>query len=144
MRNPQRVVRIVVVLAIVAGFGLLFRPATAQVKKGKTRSATTKQLMKGLVGSNCGALAKALKAETPDWEAIGLHAALLNESGHVLMADGRCPDGEWAGGAKTVQKCSVVVLAKVEAKDIEGARGAFKALTGGCGQCHKKHKPKKK
>ena len=129
---------------IVAGFALSFESASAQITKGKTRAATTKQLMKGLVAANCGALGKALKAEETDWDEIALRAALLNEGGHLLMADGRCPDGEWAEGAKTVQKCSVVILKKVEAKDKEGVQSAFKALTsGGCATCHKAHKPKK-
>lgn len=143
MKNV-RLVGIGVLLVAVASVGLLFDSASAQ-KKGKTREATTHQLMKGFVSVNCGALGKALKAEKTDWDEIALRAALLNEAGHILMADGRCPDGDWAKGAKTVQGCSKVLLAKVEEKDLEGAKSAFGALTkGGCAVCHKAHRPKKK
>jgi hypothetical protein len=120
--------------------------AMAQVKKGKTRPLETKQLMSGLVFPNCKGLGAGLKkgpADDKAWAALATQAALLNESGHILMADGRCPDGEWAGAAKTLQECSAVVLKKIEAKDAEGAQGAFKAMTGACAACHKKHKPKK-
>jgi len=135
---------VVMVFAVVLSFSspgtTSLTLATAAQKKGKTREATTKQLMKGLVASNCGALKKALDAG--DAEKAALHAALLNEAGHILMADGRCPSGDWAKGAKTLQGCSKVILAKLKEKDVAGAQAAFKALTGGCGACHKAHKGK--
>ncbi len=117
--------------------------AVGQVKKGKTRPLLTKQLMSGLVQPNCKGLGGDLKKAPADdkaWEALATKAALLNEAGHILMADGRCPDGDWAGAAKTLQKGSGVLLEKIEAKDVEGARGAFKAMTGACAACHKAHK----
>ncbi len=121
-------------------------PARGQVTKGKTRAAMTKQLMAGLVRPNCGALGKGLKGGPADdeaWEKLATNAALLNEAGHVLMADGRCPDGDWAGAAKTLQQCSAVVLEKIAEKDAAGAQNAFKALTQSCAACHKAHKKKK-
>ncbi|MCH7747207.1 MAG: hypothetical protein IH939_03835 [Acidobacteria bacterium] len=83
------------VAAAIACLGLLLGPASAQKKK-KTRIATTHQLMEGLVFANCKALGGELKKEKTNFKAIAMRAALLNEAGHVLMADGRCPDGEWA------------------------------------------------
>ena len=83
--------------------------ATAQIKKGKTRPLTTKQLMSGLVQPNCKSLGGGLKEAPADdkaWETLATNAALLNEAGYVLMADGRCPDGDWAKAAKTLQDCS--------------------------------------
>ena len=117
--------------------------AIAQVKKGKSRPLLTKQLMGGMVQPNCKGLGAGLK-EVPSsdkaWEELATKAALLNESGHILMADGRCPDGVWAGAAKTLRECSAVVLEKIEEKDAEGAQGAFQALTKACAACHKAHK----
>lgn len=137
MKKTFMATMIVVACAVLVNFHSL--KATAQ-KKGKTREATTKQLMKGLVAANCGALKKALDAGEADKAA--LCAAMLNEAGHILMADDRCPSGDWASGAETLQGCSKVVLAKLKAKDIAGAQAAFKALTGGCAACHKAHKGK--
>ena len=122
----------------------MFSVATiAQVKKGKTRPLLTKQLMGGLVQPNCKGLGAGLKEAPADdkaWEALATKAALLNEAGHILMADGRCPDADWAGAAKTLQECSAVVLKKIDAKDAEGAQKAFQALTKSCAACHKAHK----
>lgn len=138
MRNAKLAGIGAVVVALAAA-GLLLQPAEAQKKKKtKVRVADAHYLMEGIVASNCGALKKALAAE--DWKKIAFHNAMLNEGGHVLMADGRCPDAEWAKGAKTLQECSKVLAGKVKDKDLEGARSAFKALTKGCGTCHKKHK----
>ncbi|MBP88637.1 MAG: hypothetical protein CMJ64_18305 [Planctomycetaceae bacterium] len=119
--------------------------AIAQVKKGKTRPLLTKQLMGGLVQPNCKDLGAGLKKAPADdkaWAALATKAALLNEASYILMADGRCPDGVWAGATKTLQECSDVVLKKIEAKDAEGAQGAFQAMTKACAACHKAHKKK--
>ena len=115
----------------------------AQVKKGKTRAATTKQLMGALVKANCAALGEALKSAPADdqaWDDLATKAALLNEAGYLLMDDGRCPDGVWAGASKTLQTGAAEVLAKVEAKDHAGAQAAFQNVTKSCGECHKAHK----
>lgn len=122
---------------------LLTVGVSAQVKSGKTRPLTTKQLMGGLVRPNCAGLGKALKEKPADdkaWAALATKAALLNESSHILMADGRCPDADWKGACDTLRECSGVVLTKIEAKDLEGANKAFAAMTKACAACHSKHK----
>ncbi|HJN12972.1 MAG TPA: hypothetical protein QF564_30120 [Pirellulaceae bacterium] len=137
---------LIAVVPMLAVTLLLTMGVNAQVKKGKERPLQTKNLMKGVVRANCGALKKALDAGPADdkaWAAVVLHAELLNECSHILMADGRCPDGAWAGAAKTLGGCSAVVLAKAEAKDVDGAKSAFGAMTKACGACHSKHKKKK-
>jgi cytochrome c556 len=136
----KKVLLVVAVLVAVAGISVV---ATAQVKKGKTRAASTKQLMSGIVQVNCAALGKGTKdAPTDDkgWAALATNAALLNEAGYLLMDDGRCPDGDWAGAAKAMQTGSAAVLAKIEAKDLEGAAAEFKKVTESCAACHKVHK----
>ncbi len=144
MKNV-RVVGCLFLAAAVAAGALQLTTAEGNQKKEKKRIATTKQLMKGIVGPNCGALGKALKADSADWDEIALRTALLNEAGHVLMADGRCPDGEWAKAAKAIQQNSKELDAAVKDKNLEAAKKAFGALTkGGCAVCHKAHKGKKK
>jgi hypothetical protein len=66
----------------------------AQVKKGKSRSAETKYLMRGIVASHCGSAANLVKTEPANdkaWDALACHASVLNELSYVLMDDGRCP-----------------------------------------------------
>ena len=117
-------------------------PAEGKVTKGESRPLKTKTLMGHVVRPNCGAVGKGLKAEEVDWDALLANAELLNECGHILMADGRCPDKTWADAAKTLQGCSAVLAEKIAAKDAEGAQGAFSAMTKSCAACHKAHKPK--
>lgn len=117
--------------------------ATAQVKKGKTRPATTHQLMEGLVAANCKALGEGLKSAPADekaWKHLATNAALLNEASYILMDDGRCPDAVWAGATTKLREGSAEVLAKLEAKDADGANAAMKTMTQSCGACHKAHK----
>lgn len=130
--------------AVVMGLtAVLTINATAQVKKGKTRALTTKHMMSGLVKPNCAGLGEALKTAPADdkaWEDLTIKAALLNEASYLLMDDGRCPDGEWAGAARTLREGTEAVLAKLEAKDAAGAQEAFKGVTASCAACHKAHK----
>lgn len=129
-------------LALVALVGLSLS-TSAQVKTGKTRPLTTKQMMAGLVKPQCAGLGEALKAAPADdkaWEELATKAALLNESGYSLMDDGRCPDGVWASACKNLREASAAVLAKIEAKDYAGTQAEFKGVTASCGECHKAHK----
>lgn len=127
---------------------LLIGTSTAQVTKGKKQPLKTAQWMKGVVKPHCTALKEGLagvpKTDTA-WDELALNAAILNETSHVLMSDGRCPDGTWAKAAsKTLRSGSAGVLKAIEARDVEAARTAFKQLTQSCAACHKAHKPKKK
>jgi hypothetical protein len=122
---------------------LLTGSVIGQVKKGATRPLTTKQMMAGLVGSNCKALGKGIKAGPADdkaWDSLAQNAALLNEASHVLMADGRCPDADWANASTMLREQSQEVLNCIDARDAEATQAAFGALTKSCGVCHSKHK----
>lgn len=136
----KRVLGLAAVLGLIAALSM---DATAQIKKGKTRVLTTKQMMGGLVKPVCAGLGESLKTAPADdkgWDELATKAAILNELSYSLMDDGRCPDGTWANAAKALRDGSAAVLAKVEAKDAAGAQEAFKAVTGSCATCHKAHK----
>jgi len=114
-----------------------------QIKKGKERPLLTKQLMKGLVQPNCAALKKDLEAPPANddaWAAAATKAALLNEASYILMADGRCPDADWAGAAKTLREESANLLEAIDKKDADSAKATFGAMTKACATCHKAHK----
>ena len=135
--------KLVCMATIVGLVTVLSAVSSAQVKKGKTRVLTTKQMMAGLVKPNCAGIGEALKGAPADdkaWEDLATKAALLNEASFSLMDDGRCPDGDWANASKALRDASAAVLAKVEAKDAAGAKEAFKGVTDSCGACHKVHK----
>lgn len=117
--------------------------AQAQVTKGKTRPLTTKQMMGGLIKPNCAGIGEGLKEAPKDdkaWDDLATKAALLNEAGHILMDDGRCPDATWADAAKALREGSAAVLAKIAEKDAAGAKTEFDNMTKSCGACHKAHK----
>ena len=131
-------------LAAIAGLvSMMSVGVSAQIKKGKSRPLTTKQMMSGLVKPACAGLGEGLKTAPTDdkgWDDLATKAALLNESSFTMMDDGRCPDGDWANAAKALRESSASLLAKLEAKDAAGAQEAFKGVTGSCAACHKVHK----
>jgi cytochrome c556 len=135
---------VAVTSAVGLGLITLGGSAWAQKTKGKTRSAATKYLMRGIQGTHCKALGELLKdagpADDKGWDTAACHASCLNEMSYLLMDDGRCPDAVWAGATKDLREGSAAVLAAVEKKDLEGTRTAFKTVTGSCGACHKAHK----
>jgi cytochrome c556 len=120
--------------------------ALAQVKKGKTRVLTTKQLMAGIVKPHCTSVKEGLDASPADdkaWDVLAMHSALLNEASYTLMDDGRCPDGIWADAAsKALRQGSADLVKAAEAKDLAAAKTAFGAMTKACKACHDKHKEK--
>lgn len=142
--SKWRLAGVVVLAAAVGSAVMLHQSATAQIKKGKTRVAQTKYLMLGVVKAHCGGIGGLLKGDGPAdekaWDTVACHASCLNEIGHSLMADGRCPDGTWKKACDTLKECSAVVLKAAEEKNAEKASVAFKQLTTSCAACHKAHK----
>ncbi len=128
------------------GIGLVFwsNGVEAQKTKGKERPAATKYLMRGIVQPNCAGIGGLLKetgpADDKAWDTLACHASCLNELGHVLMDDGRCPDGVWAGATKSLREGTAAVLDAAGKKDLEAAKTAFKTVTDACGTRHKAHK----
>jgi len=110
-------------------------------------AAATKFLMRGITQPNCKGIGELLKASGPAddkaWETLVCHASCLNELSFALVQDGRCPDGVWAGAAKSLGEGSGAVLAAAEKKDVEAARAAFKTVTDACKSCHDAHKKSK-
>ncbi len=139
--TKSRAAQFLASLALLAMVGVFAGDALAQKTKGKTRAATTKQLMKGLVAPTCGDLKKLLEEKEINWDNVGVKAAVLNEAGYLLLDDGRCPDGDWAKSSEAIQKASAAILEAAGNKDADAANAAFKKLTGeGCAACHKVHK----
>ncbi len=131
------------IIAVAFAAVSLMTTADAQKTKGKTRPAETKYLMRGILKPNCAGLGATLKAgpkTDEDWDKAACQAACMNELGHSLMADGRCPDGTWAKASKALQEGSAAALKAIAAKDLDAANAAFKTATSSCGTCHKAHK----
>ena len=121
-------------------------PGSAQ-KKGKTRPLTSSQLMAGLVKPQLVVLQEGLKKAPADdeaWKKLATAAALLNESGHVMMADGRCPDEVWKQACKIMDEGTQKTLKLIAKKDAEGALESIGGITASCKHCHTEHKYKKK
>jgi cytochrome c556 len=118
----------------------------AQVKKGKTRVAETRYLMRGAMQPTCAALGNLAKGKGPKddkaWEQAVCYTSILNELSYVVMDDGRCPDKDWAGAAKTLRECSSKALTAAKAKDAAELQAAFKGLTAACAACHTAHRKK--
>lgn len=133
----------VLVLAVAAASVTL----TAQVQKGKTRPLETKIWMKSVNQPHCANLGKLLKAGPADdkaWAEVVQNAQMLDEAGHVLMADGRCPDKVWADAAKQLREGADAVLKAAESKSTDAAMGAFNnQILASCKGCHSAHRPKK-
>jgi hypothetical protein len=137
--KQYRIVIFVVTLALAIGASI----TVAQVQKGKTRPLETKVWMKTINGPHCSALGKLLKAGPADdkeWEQAKVHAEMLNEAGHVLMADGRCPDAAWADGSKQLRESSDALLKDIGEKNATGGQANFQKLLGACKTCHSAHK----
>ncbi|MCC6540481.1 MAG: hypothetical protein IT162_23235 [Bryobacterales bacterium] len=119
----------------------------AQVSKGKTRALETKTWMKTVNGPHCSAAAKMLKgapADDKEWSDLVTHGQMLSEAGHVLMADGRCPDKAWADASKQLQDGGAALAAAAAAKNVDEAKAALNnSVLASCKGCHSVHRVKK-
>jgi hypothetical protein len=140
--------RFAIVLSLVAVVVCtLSLPSAKAQKKGKTRPLTTSQLMAGLVKPQLVALKEGLakkKKTDDDWKAIGIAAALLNESGYLMLDDDRSPDKIWTDGAEILRDAGADALKAVAAKDAEAGIVAVASVLKSCKVCHTEHKYKKK
>jgi cytochrome c556 len=114
----------------------------ADQKQEAARVLTIKQMMSGLVKPHKAALETALK-EPPSgaesWDALIVSAALLNESGYILVDGERSLDKVWSDASQTLRNESAHLLAALKQHDYEASAAAFKQLTTACAACHKAH-----
>ena len=127
---------------------LLFASVSLNAASGDKprRVAKAGDIMAGIHKVHCGALKKALDAgpeSDKDWKTVGVHAAMMNEAGHILMQDGRCPDAVWAKACATLRDGSDKVSAAIESKNLAEAKAGFGAMVASCKACHSKHRKKK-
>ncbi len=125
---------LVAVVAFVAG-------STSVLAQDKGRVTSVGDIMKAIHKPHCGGIGELLKGDGPKddaaWQQMLLHAAMLNESGHLLMQNNRCPSKVWAEATGTLRAGATGVHEAAGNKDVEAARAAFKTLTSACGACHK-------
>lgn len=118
-------------------------PAAPAAEAKEARLAGIKDIMAGINGPQCKALGNALKDAGPTeegWDSVVMHAALLNEAGHILMQDKRCPDKVWKDACTALREGAAKVAEAAKTKNLEEARSGFQSVTGACGACHKAHK----
>ena len=108
------------------------------------RVAEVKHIMAGIHKVHCGPAVELTRGDGPKddkgWAELETHAALMNESGHVLMQNNRCPGAEWAQACATLQAGAAAVVKAAKAKDLAAAAAAAKEMTSACKMCHKVYK----
>ena len=95
-------------------------------------------------GHNQELIGKAIKGDGPAddkaWQTLLTQAALLNEAGHLLMQNERCPDVVWSNAASSLRSASRQVALAARGQNLVDVKKAFGDLTKACGSCHKAHK----
>ena len=114
---------------------------------------TTKQLMTWIIDPNAVAIwdsvgsvatEKGTEERHPktdeEWASFRNAAAMLVESGNLLMLDGRAVDqDQWMTTARGMADAAATVLEAAEAKDVEAYFDAGGALYEACTACHSKY-----
>ena len=114
---------------------------------------TTKQLMTWIIDPNAGrsgirsghiSTDKGTEEGHPqtdeEWASFRNAAAMLVESGNLLMLDGRAVDkDQWMATSRGMADAAAAVLEAAEAKDVEAYFDAGGALYEACTACHSKY-----
>lgn len=114
---------------------------------------TMQQLMNWIVDPNATAIWNSVGTVTTDkgteekhprtdeeWAGFRNAAAMLVESGNLLMLDGRAQDqDQWMAASRGMADAAATVLEAAEAKDVEAYFDAGGALYEACTACHSKY-----
>ncbi|HEX6007972.1 MAG TPA: hypothetical protein VFY80_08410 [Burkholderiales bacterium] len=114
---------------------------------------TTKQLMSWIIDPNATAIWNSVGSITTEkgtqekhprtdeeWSTYRNAAAMLIESGNLLMLDGRAVDNdEWMTASRGMADAAATVLEAAEAKDVEAYFDAGGVLYEACTACHSKY-----
>ena len=114
---------------------------------------TTKQLMTWIIDPNATAIWNSVGSVATDkgteerhpktdeeWASFRNNAAMLVESGNLLMLDGRAVDqDQWMATARGMADAAATVLQAAEAKDVEAYFDAGGVLYEACTACHSKY-----
>lgn len=132
---------------LVFGVACMLAADSSAQKKGKSRPLTTSQMMAGLIKPKYVTLQERLEKgpKTDDeWKAVAIDAALLNESGYMMMDDHRCPDKIWENAATLMRTSTEKMLAQIDKQDAKGAVESLSLIRQSCKDCHNEHKYAKK
>jgi len=146
---------LVTVLMFVSSVGLVVTSAKASRRSSSlvTPLASMKEIMNGMVtpGSNAvfnavstsvtkeGIVEKAPKTEE-EWQALANNAAMLVESGNLMLVDGRMKDkGDWVKLTQVFIDASKVALDAARAHNKDGVYMSGEAIDASCDRCHEKY-----
>jgi hypothetical protein len=125
-------------------------PAAEKASIPLTPVASVKQLMNGLidpaamvvfgsVGTTISAAGTEQKTPKTDaeWEAVGTSAAVLIESGNLMLMGSRAVDGaEWTTQARALMAAGMAAVKATEARDASQLFDAGGAVYEACTNCH--------
>ena len=128
-------------------------PARAAAAPPFHTTLTTKQLMSWIIDPNAVAIWNSVGSITTEkgteekhpktdeeWSTYRNAAAMLIESGNLLMLDGRAVDNDqWMATSRGMSDAAATVLEAAEAKDVEAYFDAGGALYEACTACHSKY-----
>jgi hypothetical protein len=114
---------------------------------------TTKQLMNWIIDPNADAIWNSVATITTEkgteerhpktdeeWATFRNAAAMLVESGNLLMLDGRAKDqDQWMTASRGMADAAATVLEAAEAKDVEAYFDAGGVLYEACTACHSRY-----
>ena len=119
------------------------KAVAARPHKGKSRLATTQQLMDGMVHPNYLAIERATKESRVDpvaWRALANNAALLNEASYLIVDDDRSLGADWDKAARQLRTGSAELLVKIAARDKTEMESVLKVTAKACNDCHTAHR----
>ena len=115
--------------------------------------ASVKQIMQGIVAPSAttvfesvGSIVSAQGTEErmprtdAEWEAVGVAAATLVESGNLLLMSGRAVDaGDWVEMSQAMMESGNVALQATAVKNVDQLFASGEAIYVSCNNCHRKY-----
>ena len=136
----NKVLRRFVLVALIA---TTTAAVSAPMHKSRSRLATTRQLMEGMLHANYLAIenaATAVRTDVQSWNALAINPALLNEASYLIVEDDRSLGTSWDDAAEQLRAGSADMLAKIAAREKTGIESSLKVIAKACTDCHAAHR----
>jgi cytochrome c556 len=112
-------------------------------KEAEARVAKITHIMNGFQKPNMTKLSLASRRAAPetdkDWAEIEATAALLNETGFLLIEAGRSKDDVWNQAAADLRAASAQVAQGAASKNFDAVKGGVPKIAASCQSCHDAH-----
>ena len=141
--KPRYVITLFGAVAVALSLMVVMPTDVSSQEDPDARVVEIKDIMAGIhkpAMDNVASIFKKAPETDEEWAKVALSARLINESGHLLMQNNRCPDAVWAKACSNLRAFTATYAKAAMKHDLAGAKAACAQIGASCKSCHDQHR----